>query len=214
MTKTVCQDFLVAVTQPLYYVRHKPRENTTKPSKSEVFESIESISKLWCQEVTEFHSSKTIILPHSFQVSHDLFPSESKYKEYCNTEFIISSIKIGFSHCNVIDNMPTWAAIKSLISDSNIPITQVGFLPFIPKPVTEHATVYTAMINFVKVLEQLDQKSIPIFCDEDVCQIVVDIYIKCPEKFKALVPYLVVSIWGNACNTALVKILVKIKALA
>ena len=180
MTKTVCQDFLVAVTQPLYYVRHKPRENTTKPSKSEVFESIESISKLWCQEVTEFHSSKTIILPHSFQVSHDLFPSESKYKEYCNTEFIISSIKIGFSHCNVIDNMPTWAAIKSLISDSNIPITQVGFLPFIPKPVTEHATVYTAMINFVKVLEQLDQKSIPIFCDEVVCQIVVDIYIKCP----------------------------------
>ena len=43
---------------------------------------------------------------------------------------------------------------------------QVEFLPFIPKPVTEHATVYTAMINIVKVLEQLDQKLVPIFCDE------------------------------------------------
>ena len=43
------------------------------------------------------------------------------------------------------------------------------------------------MINSVKVLEQLDQKLIPIFCDEDVHHIVVDIYIKCPEKFKALV---------------------------
>ena len=65
-----------------------------------------------------------------------------------------------------MDDMPTWAAIKSLISDSNIPIMQVEFVPFIPKPVTEHATVYTAMINIVKVLEQLDQKLVPIFCDE------------------------------------------------
>ena len=47
--------------------------------------------------------------------------------------------------------------MKPLMSDSNIPKLQVGFLPFIPKPVTEHATVYTAMINFVKILKQLDQ---------------------------------------------------------
>ena len=106
------------------------------------------------------------------------------------TQFIISSIKSGFSHCSVIDDMPTWVAIKSLISDFNIPIIQVGFLPFILKPLTEHATVYTAMINFVKVLEQLDEKSMPIFCDQGVYRIVVGIYIKCPEKFKALVPCL------------------------
>ena len=55
----------------------KPRENATKPSKSEVnLESVESISKLPCQEVTEFHSSKKIILPYSFEVSRDLYPSE------------------------------------------------------------------------------------------------------------------------------------------
>ena len=137
----------------------KARENTTKRDKSEVnLESIESISKLPCQEVTEFHSSKTIITPHSFKVSRDLYPSESKYKGHCNTDIIISSIKRGFYNCNVIDDMPAWAAIKSLFSDSNIPIIHVGFLPFIPKPVTEHATVYTAMINFVKVLQQLDQR--------------------------------------------------------
>ena len=166
----------------------KPRKNTTKPSKSEVnLESIESISKLRCQEVTEFHSSKTIIFPHSFEFSRNLYPPESKYKEHCNTEFIISSIKSEFCHCKVIDDMPTWAAIKSLISDYDIPIIQVGFLP---KPVTEHPTVYTAMINFAKVLEQLDQKPMSIFCDEGVYRIMVDIYIKCPEKFKALVPCL------------------------
>ena len=71
---------------------------------------------------------------------------------------------------------------------------------------TKHATVYTAMINVVKVLEQLDQKSIPIFCDEDVHHIVVDIYIKCPEKFKHSYYVWVVFIWGNAWNIALINI--------
>ena len=161
---------------------------------------------LKCQEVTEFHSPKTIILPRSFAVSSDLYPSVSKYKKQCNTYFIMSSIKSGFSHCNVIDDMPTWVAVKSIISDSKIPIMQVGFLPFIPKPVTEHATVYTAMINFVKVLEQLDQKSMPIFCDKGVYHIVVDIYTKCPENFKALVPCLGGFHRGNAWNIVLVNI--------
>ena len=74
--------------------------------------------------------------------------------------------------------------MKPLMSDSNIPILQVGFLPFIPKPVTEHATVYTAMINFVKILKQLDQKSVPKFCDAGVYRIVVDLYIKCHRNSK------------------------------
>ena len=50
--------------------------------------------------------------------------------------------------------MSTWAAINSLISDSKKTIMQGGFLPLIPKPVTKHVTVYTAMINFVKVQGQ------------------------------------------------------------
>ena len=67
---------------------------------------------------------------------------------------------------------------------------QTGFLPFIPYPVTEHTTVYIAMKNFIKVLQQLDQKAFPIFCDEGVYHIVVDIYLKCPNEFKMLVPCL------------------------
>ena len=99
--------------------------------------------------------------------------------------------------------MPTWAAIKSLISDYNIPIIQVGFLP---KPVKEHSTVYTAMINFVKVLEQLDQKSMPIFCDEGVCRMAVDIYLNVLRNSKHSYHVWVVSIWGNAWNIVLVNI--------
>ena len=67
---------------------------------------------------------------------------------------------------------------------------QTGFLPFIPYPVTEHVTVYTAMKKFINVLQQLNQKALPIFCDEGVYRIVVDIYLKCPNEFKMLVPCL------------------------
>ena len=58
------------------------------------------------------------------------------------------------------ENLPTWGgALNSLISNSKLPIMQTGFLTFIPLPVAEHAIVYAAMENFIKVLQQLDQKA-------------------------------------------------------
>ena len=67
---------------------------------------------------------------------------------------------------------------------------QVAFLPFLPYPVTDTATVYTAMLNFSKLLNQLEQKTLPIFCDEGVFRIVLNIYLKNAEKFRDLVPML------------------------
>ena len=67
---------------------------------------------------------------------------------------------------------------------------QVAFLPFLPYPVTETSTVYTAMLNFERLLDQLEQKTLPIFCDEGVFRIVLNIYLKCPDKFEGLVPML------------------------
>ena len=65
---------------------------------------------------------------------------------------------------------------------------QIGFLHFIPYPVTKHTTVYTAMKNFIKILQQLDQKAcLLIFCAESVYRIVVYIYLKLPNEFKKLV---------------------------
>ena len=46
------------------------------------------------------------------------------------------------------------------------------------------------MLNFVKVLKQLKQKSLPVFADEGVFRIMLDIYLKCPDKFNDLVPML------------------------
>ena len=44
------------------------------------------------------------------------------------------------------------------------------------------------MKNFIKMFQQLDQKTLVIFCDEGIYRIAVDIYLKYPNEFKKLVP--------------------------
>ena len=61
----------------------------------------------------------------------------------------------------------------------------VGFLPMIPSPVTDYATVYKALQNFQSVRCQLNpsQSIIPVFCDEGVFHTVADILMDQPAKF-------------------------------
>lgn len=75
-----------------------------------------------------------------------------------------------------------------LISQSHIPLKKVGFLPVIPHPVTDYATVYTALRNFQSVREQLTQPVLPIVCNEGVFHIVVDIVLSNPDEFGDLYP--------------------------
>ena len=86
--------------------------------------------------------------------------------------------------------LPTWAGTQALLSESQVPLMHVAFLPFLPHPVTEIATVYTAMQNYLKLLNQLEKKSLPIFCDEGVFRLVLNIYLKFSEEFKNLVAML------------------------
>ena len=53
----------------------------------------------------------------------------------------------------------------------------VGFLPFIPKPVTKYSTLNKQMLNFMKIAKQLDQDALPIFYDKGVFRTLVDIYL-------------------------------------
>ena len=66
----------------------------------------------------------------------------------------------------------------------------VAFLPFLPHPVTDIATGYTTMLNYVKLFNQLEQKTLPLFCNEGVFRLVLNIYLKRPQQFKNLVPML------------------------
>ena len=55
------------------------------------------------------------------------------------------------------NGLPTWAGMRSVLADTNPKLMQVGFLPFLPYPVTDYSTVYTAMKNFKNIVQQLQQ---------------------------------------------------------
>ena len=78
-------------------------------------------------------------------------------------EFVIESFRCSVGVSN--GTLPTWAACRSRLCVSDIPLIEVGFLPYISHPVTNYDTVYTARHNFVELLEQLNQKSLPVTCN-------------------------------------------------
>ena len=105
-----------------------------------------------------------------------------------NLNFVLSCIRSDSFSASDDISTPTWAGYRSLLSAQTSPVMQVGFLPYLPYPVTKHETVYTAMHNFLSVLAQLEQKCLPVFCDEGVFRIVSDIVLKHPKEFENLVP--------------------------
>ena len=52
--------------------------------------------------------------------------------------------------------IPSWNGIRSLILSAKLLEVQVNLLLFIPKPAAKYLTIYTSMLNFVKVSSQLD----------------------------------------------------------
>lgn len=58
--------------------------------------------------------------------------------------------------------VPSWSAFNSLCSEEDLQQKQVGSLPVIPNPVNQHATVYTALLNFNSILDQLGQNYLPV----------------------------------------------------
>ena len=133
--------------------------------------------------------SSKLPLPDSFASPEDLINLEIKTAERNQKQFIISSAQ-NITKTDSKYLIPSWAGIESLISKSDAPIMQVGFLPFIQKPVTDYSTVYTVMLNMTKLASQLDQKILPVYCDKGVFRIVIDIYLQRENQFKNLIPML------------------------
>ena len=73
--------------------------------------------------------------------------------------------------------------MRNLLSESCVPKMQIGFLPFIPNPVTDPSTVYSDMKNFVALAEHFNQNAIPVFCDEGVFRLVLNIFLKKQSEF-------------------------------
>ena len=127
-------------------------------------------------------------LPDKFPAKNELYLCESELKKHKNKEFIINIIKSNFIRINM--DVPTRVAMCSLMNEKPLPLMQVGLLPFVPAPVTDYATIYTAMKNFLNIVNQLKQQTLPLFCDKGVFRIVIHIYLNHNEKFQNLLPML------------------------
>lgn len=86
---------------------------------------------------------------------------------------------------DVQETPPT--TFNSLCSSDKRPSQIAGFLPILPFPVTQYSTVYTAMCNFKTILSQLEQKSLPLFCDEGVYHITRHILLVRKKEFENIV---------------------------
>ena len=66
---------------------------------------------------------------------------------------------------------------------TNVPLMRIGNLPVIPRPITESATVNHVCLNFENVRKQLNQLTMPVWCDEGVFDILIDVILSNPAQF-------------------------------
>ena len=123
-----------------------------KPKKSGCkLNELECENVLPCQQLLQYEMPQiSLNIPKEFTVCDRVdMPEMISMKDQ-----VLSLIMSRSQDVNV--DVPSWGGMRSLLSEANIPLMQVGFLPFLPHPVTDYQTVYTALKNFVKVCEQLD----------------------------------------------------------
>ena len=102
----------------------------------------------------------------------------------CKREFAINLVRCGMP----TEDPLTWQGVHVLISSSSIPLQRVGFLPVIPKPITERATVRHVGSCFQNVRKQLNQSVIPVWADEAVYEHLVELFLNEPDNFKDILP--------------------------
>ena len=133
-----------------------PNEIPRKPKNSEVnLENVKLIEQLPCQKIESYQrKTKALKLQDDFIKTDDTDSSSSIVNDKIETINTVTNLLM-ISAINSNQNTPSWSGIRSLLSETKIPLMQVGFLSFIPHPVTEYSTVYTPMNNFVSLNVQL-----------------------------------------------------------
>ena len=144
-------------------------------------------SELVCQKVQKYFKPKERpSLPENMIIVSEskkpnILDLSSARRSATEKEFLISCLRVGISPVSM--NTPIWQATHTLISDKNVPLMRVGNLPVIPRPITESATVNQVCLNFENVRKQLNQPTMPIWCDEGVFDILIDVVLYNPAQF-------------------------------
>ena len=80
-------------------------------------------------------------MPNSFSVDKDVLASPDVTKSDEDLNFVLSYIRLNAISSDHDSITPTWEGRCSLLPTKSPPIMQVGFLPYLPHPVTKHETV-------------------------------------------------------------------------
>ena len=182
--KSIANDTAITVFQTIRKVR------PTKPKKSDCdLKNVDLVPLLPCQIKQQYtKSSAPLKVPSDFIVSENLLPENESLSLSNAKDELTSLIMCKATNTNL--DVPSWGGIRSLMCKAEVPLMHTGFLPFLPHPVTEYATVYTALKNFVSVCGRLQQRILPVFCDEGVFRIFLDIFLAHPTEFDCLLPML------------------------
>lgn len=176
--------------------QNKPPTSVCKPKMSEtlVVHGPQAFKEtLPCQKLLEFHKpARHPDLPSSFNVESKVYTSEEAASaRFKDTTWSLARLDVTKAEISVYpesQTMPSWSASNSVWSEESLSLKNLAFLPVLPHPITAHATVYTAMTNFMALNSQLSQPQIPLYCDEGVYCIVKEIHLLRPHEFRNLVP--------------------------
>ena len=167
----------------------QPGNHTQKPQKDSLdLTNVPNLNKLFCQEIHYFHSSKNLPLSDSFQVQNELYLDQTSKNELEKCDLIISSWQSIIPESD--DNkIPSWAGLQALLSNTFVIRMHLGFLPFLASTVT----VFYCFQNyekFTRLVGQLKQDALPLFCNESVFRIAVGIFFQKQDQFRNVIPML------------------------
>ena len=79
-------------------------------------------------------------------------------------------------------NIPAWTGFNSVLSDKALPVTTIGYLPFIRASPSDPSTIYTVLIKLVEVCEKLGQEYILVTADMAIYSKAQEILWSKPER--------------------------------
>ena len=140
------------------------------------------LADLDCQKLRSFYiKSKSQALPPRFTSLPFTYLVD-------NSEDIIKIIRA--SGVTAGKEVPTWHGSRTLVSETNLDLKVVGFLPILPHEITKIESVFTCLFNLKTIANDLAQPTLPVVCDEGVFRLVIQIYLERPSFFDNIFPML------------------------
>ena len=127
-----------------------PNKLPRNPKKSEVnLKHVNSLNNYHVKKLKPTNrKTKALKFHDDFFKTDDTGSSSNTVNDRIETTNTVTNLLM-ISAINSNHNISLWSANKSLWNETKIALMQVDFLPFIPHPITEYSTVYTALKNFV-----------------------------------------------------------------